>query len=235
MSPTYTVVGTPFSTFTRSITLGLTHKNLPFKQTSTLPRSDLARQHHPLGFIPTLIIHTTDGEGNEIDIKLRESQAIARFIDRIASDQPSLNVHEQGTTSFTESIEHARVWEFVSLVASSGFPAIEVGVVKPRLSAMIEGRLNAEAMDALTVPGIPAMKRFFQVAESLVRKDTLYLFAEHPTWADFFLYPLLADLKAIPQWSVVESDRIKNWMQAMEELPAARSTHAGTLLAGAFP
>jgi glutathione S-transferase len=105
--PSYTLVGTPFSTFTRTIALGLNYKSLEFKQIDTKPHEPAAKQHHPFGFLPTLVLH---GEGGE-DVLLRESQAIARYIDRIASE-PTL--HD------TDGVVPEKMWEVVSLCASFG-------------------------------------------------------------------------------------------------------------------
>lgn len=56
MNPSYVVIGTPFSTFTRAVTSALNFKEIPFEQKATLPHSELARKHHPFGFIPSLVI-----------------------------------------------------------------------------------------------------------------------------------------------------------------------------------
>jgi len=109
----YTIIGTPFSTFTRSITLALTYKGLPFNQVKCTPHSDTAYDNHPFGFIPTLVIHEIDGK--LVDVKLRESMAIARFIDRVAPE-PSLLISAGDGKALVE--EH--MWEFVSLVGAQG-------------------------------------------------------------------------------------------------------------------
>ena len=88
-SPLYTVIGTPFSTFTRTITLGLQYKGLEYDQLPTTPQSQLAQENHPFAYLPTLVIHEIDGK--RVGVKLRESQAIVRYIDRIAPE-PSLHV-----------------------------------------------------------------------------------------------------------------------------------------------
>lgn len=111
-SKSYKVIGTPFSTFTRTITLGLHYKSLPFEQVTALPQSDIARQSHPYGYLPTLII-TDSASGRET--KLCESQAIARYIDRIA---PEPLLHLDASTH-TEVLPE-KVWEVASLVASFG-------------------------------------------------------------------------------------------------------------------
>lgn len=112
-SPPFTVVGTPFSTFTRVITLALSYKGIPFNQVRVVPHSDVAYEHHPFGFLPTLIIHEIDGK--QVNLKLRESQAIARYIDRYAPE-PTLNIADgDGHALIAE-----QMWEFVSLAGAHG-------------------------------------------------------------------------------------------------------------------
>jgi len=110
---TYTLVGTPYSTFTRTIALGLTHKGLTFTQISTLPKTPVAFQYHPFGFLPTLVIHTVSDAGETVDINLTESQAIARYIEQVA---PTPSLASQSTNPITS----AQLWEFASLAANSG-------------------------------------------------------------------------------------------------------------------
>lgn len=109
-NPLHTIIGTPFSTFTRTITLGLQYKGLHYNQIAAVPRSYVAAESHPFGYIPTLIIHKIDG----IDIKLCESQAIVRYIDRIAPE-PTLQLGEGSDQLLPE-----KMWEFVSFAASFG-------------------------------------------------------------------------------------------------------------------
>jgi glutathione S-transferase len=114
MSAPYTLIGTPYSTFTRTIALGLQYKGLKYDQKSTTPHSDFASRHHPFGFLPTLVIHEVDGKIVD-DILLCESHAIVRFIDRIAPE-PSLHV-AAGTGG--AAIEE-KMWEMISLIAFLG-------------------------------------------------------------------------------------------------------------------
>lgn len=113
MAPPFTIIGTPFSTFTRSITLGLTYKGIAFNQVCVVPHSDAAYENHPFGFLPTLVIHEIDGK--KVDLKLRESQAIARYIDRIAPE-PTLDIVDgEGHAIIAE-----QMWEFVSFAGTHG-------------------------------------------------------------------------------------------------------------------
>ena len=111
-NPPYTIVGTPFSTFTRTITLGLQYKGLKYNQIATVPHSQVASEYHPFGYLPTFIINKVDG--SDRPIKLCESQAIVRYLDRIAPD-PTLQLVD-GSGQFLPE----KMWEFVSFTASYG-------------------------------------------------------------------------------------------------------------------
>ena len=104
--PIYTLIGTPFSTFTRTIALGLQYKGLQYNQIATVPHSEIASDCHPFGYLPTLIIHERNGSDRPTIIKLSESQAILRYIDRIAPE-PTLQLVEGSGRLLPE-----KMWEF---------------------------------------------------------------------------------------------------------------------------
>lgn len=107
--PEYTLVGTPFSTFTRTIAIALVEKGIPFKQVRATAHSEVADEFHPYGYLPILVIPRPNGT----DVHLRESQAIATYLDRVAPT-PSLGLDE------TEACVPEKMWEFVSFVVSFG-------------------------------------------------------------------------------------------------------------------
>lgn len=118
-NPSYTIIGTPFSTFTRTITLGLQYKGLKYNQIATVPHSRVALDSHPFGYLPTLIIKV---DGN-IDLKLSESQAIVRYLDRIAPE-PTLQLVDGSSQLLPE-----KMWEFVSFTASYGeWQLVRIGI-----------------------------------------------------------------------------------------------------------
>jgi len=225
MSPPYTIIGTPFSTFTRSITLGLHYKGLSFNQVRITPHSDTAYQNHPFGFLPTLVIHEVDGKR---DVKLRESQAIARYIDRVAPE-PSLHISSGDGGAVLEE----QMWEFVSFAGAHGFPAVEKGVVKPRVAGTDGGKLSDAQIRGEIKTGVETLKKFLANIEAHMAPAG-YVYGEKLSWADFFLYPLLADLHAIPEGELL-SNRLIGWMDKMGELEAVKATSEGTLSVGARP
>ncbi|KXN88046.1 hypothetical protein AN958_07778 [Leucoagaricus sp. SymC.cos] len=228
MSAPFTLIGTPYSTFTRTIALALHHKGLKFNQTATTPHADLAKRYHPFGFLPTLVIHEIDGKKVN-DILLRESHAIVRFIDRIAPE-PSLQISAGDGGAAIEE----KMWEVVSLIAFLGFPTVEYGVVKPRVQALDDGKPSDAEVRAQIKEGVEKLRNYLHVIESLMAPEG-YAFGSKLSWADFFLYPLLADLRMVPEWKEVASPRIISWIEAVDKVPAADDTKTGTLSVGARP
>ncbi|KAF9449313.1 hypothetical protein P691DRAFT_703368 [Macrolepiota fuliginosa MF-IS2] len=228
MSPPFTLIGTPYSTFTRTIALGLQYKGLKYDQTPTTPHADLAKSYHPFGYLPTLVIHEIGGKKVD-DILLRESHAIVRFIDRIAPE-PSLHISAgDGGVAIEE-----KMWEVVSLLAFLGFPTVEYGVVKPRVQALDDGHPSDTEVRVQIKEGVEKLRRYLEVIESLIAPEG-YAYGSKLSWADFFLYPLLADLRMVPEWAEIASPRIKAWIGEMDKLPAVEATKPGTLSAGARP
>lgn len=222
MSPSYTVIGTPFSTFTRTITSALSFKGIYFEQKATTPHTELARKHHPFGFLPVLVVTESSRSLN-----LCESQAIARYIDRIMPS-PSL------TDADLELPE--KLWELVSIIAAFGFKAVELQVVKPRVRSIDEGQESAEECRARieSSGGAQYLREFFKIIDTLRSQEGPYLLGENPTWPDFFLYPLISDLLATPDADLAPSSII-SWAGAMNVVKGIRETHKGTLADGGRP
>jgi glutathione S-transferase len=102
--------------------------------------------------------------------------------------------------------------------------------VKPRVRA--KGTLTEDQICAQLEDGpIFELQRYLEVAESLMAPEG-YAFGDRLSWADFFLYPIMADLKTVPEWELV-SKRLQNWTEKMEMLPEVQATRVGTLAAGA--
>ncbi|KAH7340409.1 hypothetical protein B0J17DRAFT_317988 [Rhizoctonia solani] len=223
MSPSYIVIGTPFSTFTRTITSALHYKGIPFEQETTVPHTELARKHHVFGFIPSLVIT----EGNDT-LGLGETQAIARYVDRVA---PSPSLADASQLRLPE-----KLWELVSIIAGLGFKSVELGVVKPRVKSIDEGKESADACRVRieSSGGAQSLRDFFNILETLKVGDGPYLLGKNPTWPDFFLYPLISDLLATPDADLAPQS-IGSWYKAMENVKGIKETHKGTLADGGRP
>ena len=110
---------------------------------------------------------------------------------------------------------------------------MEQGVVKPRVAATDEGRLSDDEIRRNITDGVDQLCKFLQRTEDSMSPEG-YVFGEKLTWADFFLFPLLADLKAIPEGELL-GPRLLRWMEKMDQLDAVQKTKAGTLSVGARP
>ncbi|KAG9127857.1 hypothetical protein FRC07_008303 [Ceratobasidium sp. 392] len=223
--PEYTLIGTPFSTFTRTIAIALIEKGIPFKQIRTVPHSELAEQHHPYGYLPILVIPLPNGT----DVHLRESQAIAVYLDRVAPN-PTLDLDE------TETCVPEKMWEFVSLVVSYGYPAIKTGVVQPRVNGLDACKFTMTEIrqQIKQAGGIDKLKEFLAKIEPLFMPKGPYIFGSRLTWADAFLYPLIADLLTVPEGMFV-STRLLKWAKSMELVGGVQKTFEGTLAARGRP
>jgi glutathione S-transferase len=86
--------------------------------------------------------------------------------------------------------------------------------------------LESDILKALN-PGLADLREFIAILEQLIAPSG-FTFGTHPTWADFFLYPLVADLEATPE-SHILTPRIVEWSMKIKTLPAVNATVKGTL------
>lgn len=122
---------------------------------------------------------------------------------------------------------------FLFSLLDTGFPTVEVGVVKPRVAATDAGDLSSTEIRNTLIPGIDKLRTFLARIEAHMAPEG-YVFGDKLTWADFFLFPLLADLGAIPEKALL-SPRLIGWMEKMDRLDAVQKTKEGTLSVGARP
>lgn len=116
---------------------------------------------------------------------------------------------------------------------STGFSIVENGIVKPRVAATDEGRLSDAEVRSHIAPGVDQLRKFLESIEDNMSPEG-YVFGEKLTWADFFLFPLLADLSAVPEGKLL-GPRLLRWMKKMDQVDAVPETRAGTLSVGARP
>lgn len=164
-------------------------------------------------FFSTLFVQRPQGpfNPNEGAITLFESNAIRRYIDEgLASSPneksslhltPSLTSNPIGhSTSLSSVTLRSKVDQYVSIASSTLFEVVEKSVVKPLLSMESNGADDATIHVALE-GNLQRLESVLRILESMA-KDTSngkdWIMGEEITWSDLFLYPALADLKAVP-------------------------------------
>lgn len=217
--------------------MALHSQRVPFHQVGCLPHSEEACKHHPLGFIPVLAHQRCPGEE---PFEVYESAAIARYLDTVifpaarAPSAPSLRSADQDPRT------NARIDTIASLAADHLFRRLEFGVVKPRLALEQQSASTGGDHEALEAevrakvqPGLEALEPVLALLESLLGGGggEGYFVGDDVTWADLFVYPPLADLRATPEGDAVlpRYPRLAAWAARMEQREEARRTYDGTV------
>jgi glutathione S-transferase len=228
------LVGVPFSTFTRTIRLGLEEKAIPYRLILALPHTDEANKHHPFGRIPSFNFEY-DGKKQT----LIESAAIANFIDAICPEtslRPSRN-----SANLNDILTNARIDELISIGSCYIFNSVEPPIVKTRLKLEKNQKEEKEIVSSLTDP----VQQLYEILTKLEQRSALkdnqkFLAGDNVTWADFFCYPPLADLRAINEGKCIKGEsaqfiKLTAWMDRMETLKSVKNTMKDTLQDGWKP
>lgn len=101
------------------------------------------------------------------------------------------------------------------------------------MAANDEGKLTDSEIRKQIQPATEHLRKLLHKLEELMADDG-YVYGSKLSWADLFLFPLLADLKAIPEGELL-SPRLLRWMEEMNKLEAVQATTPGTLSVGARP
>lgn len=212
--------GIPFSTFTRSIRMAYRELggedgklssasvsiDTPLHLIDAAPHSDEVNTRNPFGLLPVLELPNKDGPSTI----LIEGNAIRRWVDRRSHQILSTAGLDDESQDAHHVLEKVDMW--VSIASSTLFRSVEHGVIKPRLSAEEQGKTEQEIVEA-GKEGVQAMQDVLQAVEKLLAEareraqgskeytqDTVLSIGKI-SWADLFLYPALADLRAIPEAS----------------------------------
>ncbi|CEH17865.1 Glutathione S-transferase [Ceraceosorus bombacis] len=236
------VWGIPFSTFTRTITSGLHELGVPFVQHAVPPHSSEVNLRSPFGLLP-IFRHAPFPLGGVDDqdaqpFEIFETPAIRAYLDREFGALSNESKH--GTKSALSPLtpssarQAAKVDRVVSLVCTQLYQTLEHGVVKPRLAMESNGADEASIGVALegNLDNLAALLATF---EKLTHQDLeaskWIAGTDSPSWADLYVYPPLADLKATPEGSVLaqKAPKLAAWAERMSERPSIAKTWKGTL------
>ncbi|CAF3993932.1 unnamed protein product [Rotaria sp. Silwood1] len=228
------LVGIPFSTFTRTIRLGLEEKSIPYKLIFALPHTDIANKYHPFERIPSF-----NFEYDGTKQTLIESAAITNFIDAIWPETPLRP--SRISSDLNDIFTNARIDELISMASNYVFNSVEPPVIKARLKFEKDQKQENEIVSLLT----DSVQQLHQILTKLEQYSALkdnkqFLAGDNITWADFFCYPPLADLRAINEGKCIQGEsaqftKLAAWMNRMETIESVKKTMKDTLQDGWRP
>ncbi|CCG82080.1 Predicted protein [Taphrina deformans PYCC 5710] len=117
----YTLMGIPFSTYTRTVAMGLHELKIPFTQVPVPPHSEEILEYNPFGRLPVLLL-----EHSGKTMSMFETDSIVRYLD--SADDRILRFPAK------DMVTNQKVEEWIGIITNYVFPAVEQGVVKPHLS-----------------------------------------------------------------------------------------------------
>lgn len=207
----FTLMGIPFSTFTRTVAMGLHELQVPFTQVPVPPHSKEILEYNPFGRLPVLLI-----EHSGKKMPMYETDSIVRYLD--SAEDRLLRF------SAKDLIRNQMIEEWIGIISNYVFEAVEKGVVKPYLA---DPKADLKQ-------GVAEMNRILAIVEKKMQGP--YLLGFNTTWGDLFLYPILADLVATPYGRELESyQKLNAWTKRMQKRSTAKLTVEGTLEGGASP
>lgn len=106
-------------------------------------------------------------------------------------------------------------------------------MIKIRVAKTDEGKLSASEIGDSLASSVAALRAYLTTVETLLQPSG-FVCGKTQTWADYFLYPLLADLEVTPEAHLI-TPRLKDWIAEMKKLKEVKATEPGTLGVGARP
>lgn len=203
------LVGAPFSTFSRTMRMALQYLNVDYKLEQTMPHTKQAYKYNPFGRIPSLL-HDNRA--------IFETAAIRDYIDTVFNS--ALTPQDLDT--------RLKVDQMISVLSDYIFHHIVFGVAKPREQYEKEGKSEEEISQLLE----QKLKNAGQIIKSV---DTMvegpFLCGDSLTWADFFVYPAMADLYSLPEGKFLaeKAPKLFIWYEMFEKRQEAIDTFPNTV------
>ncbi|KAJ1723578.1 hypothetical protein LPJ53_002101 [Coemansia erecta] len=208
------LVGAEVSTFTRTIRMALEYLQIAYSTKHAMPHTRLAVEYNPFGKIPTLL------HDNQV---INETSAIRLYIDHTFDSRL--------TPSDFQSLMSVAMW--ISIASDYVFQDLNLGLCKKRYALEAKGTTEDEIQRALEQPIDHAREVLGNLDGVFEKTSKGFVVGGSLTWADLFLFPIFADLCALPERKLVqeESPKLFAWFEKMEKLGIAQSTFAGTVAA----
>jgi len=210
----FVVYGTIGSPYLRAALLGFAEKSLPYRLVPVpfgQSKSEEHRARHPFGRVPVI---------DHDDFRLYETQAILRYLDRIAPEPPLTPADPR---------QAARMDQIAGVVDWYFFPQVSATIGFQRYVAPMAGRTPDEAIIA---EAMPKARLCFAELERL-KGGHPYLAAEHVSIADLMLAPQMQILSRTPEGQeLLAGTSLADWLERMAARPSMQAT-GGKRLAGA--
>jgi glutathione S-transferase len=211
MSTSLTLVGAPFSTFTRTVRMALRHLDVPYTLERTLPHTELAYKYNPFGRIPSLL------HGDKV---IFESSAIRDYIDAVFDAR----------LTPTDLETRLKVQQMISVLSDYVFHHVVFGVAKPREKYESENKPENEIVALLEKP-LKKAGKIIGAVDDMVSTQGPFLCGSQLTWADYFVYPAMADLYSLPEGAYFQEKgpRLYQWFTLFKYRPEVLETFPDTV------
>ncbi|MBA3812386.1 MAG: glutathione S-transferase family protein [Caulobacteraceae bacterium] len=204
----FTIHTVPGSPFARAVMIALEEKGLPWRLAPLAPgqlRQPAHLARHPFGRMPAV---------EHGDFTLYETQAILRYVDRLAPTPP-LTPADRRAAARMDQLMNISDWY---LFQGAGNVIAFERVVGPRLL----GRVPDEAAIAAAMP--KAHQAFDEIGRLLAGKP--FLAGDAFTLADAMVAPQMAFLALTPEWAALttRNANLAPWLERMEARPNFKAT-----------
>ncbi|RCH84160.1 hypothetical protein CU098_004575 [Rhizopus stolonifer] len=206
-----TLVGAPFSTFSRTLRMAFDYLGIHYDFEITMPHTDLAYKYNLFGRLPSLI------HSNRV---LFETACIRDYVDAVFD--PRLTPTDLET--------RLKMHQMISVLSDYVFHQVIFGVAKRR------EKYENEQVPEETI--VERLEKATQTAGKIIGAfDTMcspegpFLCGKELTWADYFVYPPMADLYALPEAKFFQEKgpRLYKWFKVFEKRQEAIDTFEDTV------
>lgn len=206
-----TVVGAPFSTFTRTMRMVLRHSKIDYEFKEALPHSPEAYKYNPFGRIPSLL---------HGDQAIFETLAIRDYLETkfdIKLTPQDLNKRLQMEQIISASNDYI-------------FHHVIFGVAKPRADYESKNKPEEEICKLLE-KRLKYAGKVIKAFNSIISQEGPYLCGDELTWADYFVYPCMADLYSLPEGEYIKEQgpAIYKWYQEFKKREEVEYTYPNTV------
>jgi glutathione S-transferase len=200
------IYGTPGSPYLRAALMGIEEKALPYRLVPVPFGENRSPEHlarHPFGRVPVV---------DHGDFRLYETQAILRYLDRIAPE-PALTP--------ADPRQAARMDQIVGIVDWYLFPQVSATIAYQRLIVPMTGRAPDEA---IIEAAIPKARVCFSELDRL-KGGKPYFAGEQVSLADLMLAPQMQVLARTPEGEdLMKGTSFVEWLARMAARPSMQAT-----------